>query len=232
MLLVGVVERFSGTPIDFALYVYLLLGFVLYASFRAWRDERKAVETLKRGGELSFPNLILDKFHETTRYVGTDGQFTNPISCLHAGFLNRPGKPTDKSEAHNITARISYFHRESDLPVLSQLGRWGDSDQPSGQMLGRSSIELVCAEFPIGVTRELNLAIKYPEDEECYAFNNDSYGSPGLKKPNQKLSGDHFKLVVELNGPFVKRSWWLEFENGGRGKGLKAGKWEELLTED
>ena len=83
-------------------------------------------------------------------------------------------------------------------------------------------------DFPIGASRELNLAIKYPEDSDCYAVNNQSYSSPNLRNPNQRLRGADFIARVRLRGPYVDRSWKFEFKNPGAGHGLKVGQWEEL----
>ena len=194
-------------------------------------DERPKLEPEtenKRG--LSLPNLEVAPggFHVDERYVGSGGVYTTPISCLHVRFVNDPQVPTDNSIARGIIANISYLAKKDLKPILSQAGRWGDSPQPPAVQKGTPVVDLAHMDFPIGAIRELNLAIKYPEDSDCYAVNNQSYSSPNLRNPNQRLLGEDFIAQVRLRGPYVDRSWKFEFKNLGAGHGLKVGQWEEL----
>ena len=87
---------------------------------------------------------------------------------------------------------------------------------------------LLPADFPIGLRRELNLAFKYPADQECYGFNNETYNLPDWRDPRRCLTGEEFIVEVRLRGPYVDRQWAFEFSNPGAGSDLEGGQYKQL----
>ena len=75
---------------------------------------------------------------------------------------------TEASVAKQIGATLT-FHKGSLGPNFSFEGRWGDTTQPND--LAHVSLDIRTVDIPIGLSRELNMVIKYQTDIDCYGFN-------------------------------------------------------------
>jgi hypothetical protein len=106
--------------------------------------------------------------------------------------------------------------------------RWGDTDQPQP---GQMTIALLSVDFKVGQTRELDIAIKFPEDADCHGMNNDSYGHPDMKDPRWRLTGTDFWAIVRLRGPYVDKRWRFDFRNPGVGQSLEARGSREISSQ-
>jgi len=52
---------------------------------------------------------------------------------------------------------------------------------------------------------------------EFYAFNNDNYTYPQMKKPEHLLAGQHFLVRISLLGPWVDETFEFLFANDSIG---------------
>jgi hypothetical protein len=142
----------------------------------------------------------------------------------HAKFSNNPAERIPEATARDVVAEISIFNDDGHPALLEQpiYGRWGDTTQPSRLAASASSRELAQVEFePNGLPHELNLALKYPEDSNCYAFNNESYDRLDWRLPKFRLDGSTFHVRVKLIGQRVEKEWWFELINDGPNRGLR-----------
>lgn len=221
---IGVGEHYTGSPVGWGWYATLIGVALLSACFRAWQAEHQALKCEQdKHNAASLPNIVLapNGLRVETRYLGQGGNITTPLSCLNAYFMNDPQFSTERSVARDITSTIVYREKASGTELFSLNGRWGDTQQPRTASEVQTSVHLLPTDFPIGVTRELNLAFKHPPDQECYGFSNQTYGSPDWRAPQWRLSGEEFIVEVRLRGPYVDRSWTFDFRNPGAGTELQ-----------
>jgi len=144
----------------------------------------------------------------------------------HVKFCNNPQIRLTQVEttAKNVVAEISYFDNESkELLEEPIYGRWAGTKQPDTLLPFEPIRDLCQVDFESnGLPMELDISLKYREDENCYAFNNESYSFPNWKIPKFILKGDKFKVRVTLVGENVeRREWWFMLYNEGKGKGMR-----------
>ncbi len=139
----------------------------------------------------------------------------------HVNFCNEPKVYAVEAAAKDTYAEISFYTNKGELLLGSIYGRWGDTKQPEDPF--EPTRELVKVNFePTGQRRELDIAMKYPEDKDCYAFNNESYSSYDWRISKFLLKGDSFYVKVRLAGiPMIDKIWWFALYNEGRGKGMR-----------
>jgi len=210
-------------------------AFFLIANFLVWRTEREKRDALEqRLSGLPLIKLAPQGFYTQNRQLNiheklrdtdvTIRTITREMSCLLARFINDPASPTPDSIARDITATIR-FEDAAGKELFWLDARWGDTDQPTP---GTSTIDLQSVDFAIGQTREVDIAFKLPEVEDCYRVNNDSYGNPDFKDSRWRLQGTEFCATVRLRRPYVDKSWRFHFRNPGTEKNLEACDYKEL----
>jgi hypothetical protein len=145
----------------------------------------------------------------------------------HAKFCNRATAYTVEAKASDVTAEISFYSDEGKLILDRIYGRWGDVEQPKEAFAPIRPFAKVEFE-PTGYPHELDIAMKYKEDENCYAFNNETYFSGrDWRVPKFLLRGNKFRIKVNLKGvPMVDKEWWFMLYNEGVGKGMRI----EVIT--
>ena len=172
---------------------------------------------------------------EDTSLKGATGVPTGPVShsiyhpyFAHAKFCNRSIVQTAEAKASDVIAEISFYSDEGELILDRIYGRWGDVEQPRKAF--EPIREYAKVEFePTGYPHELDIAMKYEEDEDCYAFNNETYfsGCHDWRVPKFLLRGNRFRIKVNLKGvPMVDKEWWFMLYNEGVGKGIRI----EVMT--
>ena len=72
-------------------------------------------------------------------------------------------------------------------------------------------------DFGIEEERSLDIAFRDEFTGEFYAFNNDNYTYPQMKKPEHLLSGGRFLIRISLLGPWVDQTYELLFSNDSQG---------------
>jgi len=141
---------------------------------------------------------------------------------VHVKFRNNPQFRSADARAKDVIAEITFFDSTGENEVLNPFkGRWGDTIQPSYLERGSPTRELHSVDFEeSGNDHELDIALKYRDEEFCYAYNNESYFAPGWKEPKFLLHGERFQLRVRLSGRMVDKEWWFTLCNIGKNQGL------------
>lgn len=144
-------------------------------------------------------------------------------SFAHIPFCNNPQVRSADARAKDVVAEITFFDSEGKKEVLEPFwGRWGDTKQPSYLESGTPTRELDSVDFEeSGLEHELDIALKYQDEEVCYAYNNESYWASGWKLPKFILHGERFQIRVRLRGQMVDKEWWFILHNLGKNQGLK-----------
>lgn len=134
----------------------------------------------------------------------------------HVIFANKPKNRTNQNSVVGVRAEISYL--DADKNFLFQVqGRWSHSDQPTEIRKGQR-VTLESTDFPNnGAPRSLDLIIKYPEDNYCYAYDNNSYDAAFYLHPSYEIRHKHFFIQVQLFGAFIQDRIW-QFEVVTKGK--------------
>lgn len=212
-----------------------IIAFIISAAI-VWTQERHARRRLEARFRGS-PNLTLrgNAFGEETRYTivpipGGTRTKSVPFSCVILRITNDAATSAPDSVAKQVGAFLAFYNADGRF-LFSFAGRWGDTPQPPHLQQNQVPFELLNVDFPIGGTRELNIAIKYLEDAECYGVNNDSYGYPPyFNNPRWRLDGQRFRVDIRVQGVYVDRSWTVHFANLGVGGGLEAVSFEDAAS--
>jgi hypothetical protein len=225
---IGAYSAITGSPIiDIPTWVWLSLLIIglLIAPFFAYHKKRTKLNSILSVN----PNLEIDgcpyidarPIYSRKEIEGQYPLIGKPYFA-HVKFCNKPNIPTEQATAKDVIAEISFYNNAGEpIPPDNLLGRWGDKEQPKSYF--EPIRELAKVDFePNGLYHELDVAMKYPEDEDCYAFGNESYFSYGWKKPSFSLKGHSFKVKIRLVGvPMVDKTWWFTLHNEGTGKSMR-----------
>lgn len=100
---------------------------------------------------------------------------TRYASFVFARVVNDHFSPGVGVTAKDVRCYVSFFSRDKVWSFPQIKGRWRDADSP----LSLSTFQLHTADEAIdipadGEPRELDVAMKYPEDAYCFAYNNDN----------------------------------------------------------
>lgn len=183
------------------------------------RDERDALERRLEELERGKPRLRMLRIHVDQRsLISATGEVMAWPFFAHMDVKNDPEGSAPTAIA-DVLAELTYFDMEGNT-LFQVAGRWGDSDQPAGRDPLKSVIDLQRARIDIGAKRELNLAMKYADDEDCFAFSNEVYQVPGWKHPTHLLRGRQIAVRVRLRGVHVDAEWRLILRHRGRGSAL------------
>lgn len=149
----------------------------------------------------------------------------------HVKFCNNPQVRTADARAKDVIAQITFFDSEGENEVLNPFkGRWGDTKQPSYLEQGTPVRELHSVDFEeSGLEHELDIALKYQDEEVCYAYNNESYWASGWKLLEFILHGERFQISVRLTGQKVDKEWFFILHNLGKNRGLKIEVGKEAI---
>jgi len=160
------------------------------------------------------------------------GELIGSPSFAHVVFCNNPKIRSEEATAKDIVAEIRFFDSEGTKQVLSMLlyGRWEGTEQPSRRDPYAPIRDLYIVDFePNGLPRELDIALKYHNEDVCYAFNNQSYSALDWRKPDFVLHGERFQVNVKLKGKLVEKEWFFTLHNLGINQGLKIEVGKEAI---
>jgi len=159
------------------------------------------------------------------------GSIIQGTSCMaHAIWANNPKHRTENNSPDKVRAEISYLDEQGEKLFGPIQGRWIETDQPSELRTGEKK-KIESTDFPNnGASRTLDLILKYPEDEYCYGYNNDSYGHYMFQNPKFAINEKHFFIAIELKGAYLpKKIWKLEVITNGKGDTFKIKKGDEWI---
>ncbi len=211
----------------------IVLGafFFLAASYRAWDEqfrERHRLESRIRGFPLirvvepglyaQWKELHMQHKTMTGEIVKVDSR---RISALMLRLQNQPDTQAPESVATGVSATI-LFHDSNGNRLFSMDARWADTAAPFEREHYDDITEILAVNFPIGQQRTLDIALKYPEDAECYAMNSDNYNAPDLRLPTHRLPPGTIIGDLRVQGLNIDCSINIQFTNGGSGQPLVA----------
>jgi hypothetical protein len=192
----------------------LLMGKGTLTALRKREDQRDVYALQLKQIEESKPRIVLRQpgaisVSNTAFLSNSVILFTAPI--VRVRFMNDPLHPCPNAIAKDIVAKVQFFKANSLMFEMD--GRWADSDQASLRDFRQSRNDLLKMEFAIGGEHDLDIALRDPASGVCFAWNNDNYNYPNMLKPEHRMDGDLFRVVVRLRGSWVEESFVFEFKN-------------------
>lgn len=217
----------TDLPWQWKVIITLVVNAVLFVevSFRAvrkrerQRDEyRMKLQQIEQARPRIVPNEPDAEYVEPV-HIQAIGNITNVVSFIKVRFVNTPtGLLSPNSVAHDVRAKVRFLEPTPGGRLLLAIeGRWADSDQPSIRDWRQHRNDLLKMEFGIEEEHSLDIAFRDDQTGEFYAFNNDNYTYPQMKKPEHLLAGQHFLVRISLSGPLVDETFEFLFANDSIG---------------
>ena len=179
-----------------------------------YRIKLKQIEEAK-------PHIVLlepDAAYIAPVNVQAVGNVMNTVSFMTVRFVNQPQGPFPNSVARDVRVKLRFFEPVPAGRLLLAIdGRWADGDQPSIRDWRQSRADLLRMEFGIEERHSLDVAFRDDQTGEFYAFNNENFHYPLMKKPEHLLVGQHFKVRISLLGPWVNETFEFQFANDSGG---------------
>lgn len=204
------------------LSVYGLMFFFywLRAPYRQRDEARVQIADLIKGRGM--PKIICSKPYEGIASA-QDPVLEIYIKDIHVASVSFRNESPDVS-ALNTWAQVTYRDTarvdELQEDILSIFPMW-ENEGVVGSGLSDTGDARVVELEPNGIWRTIVLAIKYPFDEVCYAYNHESYRYNDLRNPSYKLKGKKFEIEVVLNGKGIEgENFFFELTNLGKREGL------------
>jgi len=192
-------------------------------------QRNKALAELHSSKNQLRPNLELAANPEVIRGHMHDSKTGMPISdelfAASVMIRNNPKTHNSESDAKDVYSLITYYDSESKKELIGNIfGNWNEKGydrfpQPLLQEPHGSDLREITLKST-GLPYRLILAIKYKEDNNCYAFGPDSLHHQGLRNPLYELVGQHFRISVNLIGKDVNKVFEFQLHNHGKGKGM------------
>lgn len=161
---------------------------------------------------------------------------TSAFNFVSISFSNRPKTRTNQNHAQKLRAEITFLD-ENNKPLFDTIqGRW--SQMEHAPKVSKSQIEEIeSITLPNnGGARSVDLLIKYPEDEFCFAYNNTAYNYQFFTNPNLQIKKKRFFVRLVLMAEYmINKTWEFEVITNGIGdtfKIRKKGSTKWLKTEN
>ncbi len=144
----------------------------------------------------------------------------------HVDVRNSHSSPGEGVEAKDAIGEVTFYDASDGEVLLGPLrGRWRESDPPPELSPYKThptadAIDLAPNE---SIPHELDVAMKYPEEEECFAYNNANYWTANWSKlPAHRLNAEEMRVRVAITGSnFKPLVGWFVLRNPGVGGGLE-----------
>jgi hypothetical protein len=207
-----------GTPLA---VIFILAGILWHFMDlqSALADRKPNIDLAENPFEVGDISMIMDikELYNTFRVIGTSylGQVV---------FSNNPKNRNDKNNADSVLAEITYLDENKNRLFPQIQGQWSIEGHIN---INSSEKPVESIDFPNnGAKRKLALLIKYPEDEYCYGYNNDSYSHLYFQNPRFEIRCKRFFISVQLKGAFLSanRAWEFEVETKGKGDTFSIGR--------
>jgi hypothetical protein len=140
--------------------------------------------------------------------------------ALNLYLINDPITITDRSSAEDVCATLSFYAANGEK-LCTAHGRWADSNAPT-ERGNRDITEILAVRFPPGLTRSLDIVLKYIDEDVCYIMNHESYQYIGFKNTNKQLPPGGMVCRVELKGSYINQIISFGFLNEGINGVLKV----------
>ena len=219
--------QLTDLPWHWKVIITLIVNAVLFVevSFRAVRKRERQRDEYRmklQQIEQARPHIALcepgAEYVEPVR-IQAIGDITNVVSFIKVRFVNTPaGLPFPNCVAHDVRAKVRFLEPTAGGRLLLAIeGRWADSDQPAIRDWRQHRNDLLKMDFGIEEQRSLDIAFRDDQTGEFYAFNNDNYTYPQMKKPEHLLGGQRFLVRISLLGPWVDETFEFLFANDSVG---------------
>lgn len=131
------------------------------------------------------------------------------VSVASVGLFNNPTIRNESSKLQRAHITIEFFQHASGNKIKTlDFARWADNiqlghhDSPSNvDPLRYRDIE------PNDGRNLIDIALKYPGEDNCYTFNSEGWLSPSFKEPKWELVGEIFDVCLT-----VKSSNWRDYK--------------------
>lgn len=141
----------------------------------------------------------------------------------HVPISNNPPIRSERAAATQVIARIAFFRPNTERSLVDVIGRWSETEQPATRSPYASIADLRRMDFPPnGEPHDLDIALKHPQDDCCYGFDDESCRLPGWRKDAFKLDGELFDVCVTLQGVGMDGDVveWFTLRNLASGGGM------------
>lgn len=141
-----------------------------------------------------------------------------------AAVANEPPADFPGLTAEKTAATISIFDDEGNPLIDRKLGRWSASKQAHERdRIGYALDHLAEDIDPNGIPHPLDVAMKYPNDEDCFFYNDDNNDALDGRLAVHRLCGSWFRVEITVRpakgGVPVTESFVLT--NAGSGGEIK-----------
>ena len=208
--------------IGFIFFIIIILNHIILLNNKLEDKIPNLVVTNKNGLENPFTSEVLTKYVKVHQ-IGQSKQQRKKIKMVHVYFSNEPKNQNDQNDGKDIRAEISYYDENDNLILGPINGRWGDTLEPIN-LNPDEKRQILSINFPSnGDVRGLDIAFRYPNETNCYAFNNESYFSEGeqFKLSKYKINAEKIFVKVVLIGQFINRKvFWFTLLNDQKNHNL------------
>ena len=149
----------------------------------------------------------------------------NPASWSRVRIANDPGDGAG-SLAETVAALVTFYDPTGKTPILEVEGRWASEKQaPEKERLGLSK-EGRTVNMPANGDDQfpLDIAMKFDDEAECYAYNDENGQSGTIRLAKHKLVGTSFVVRVRVKGTNTERAtgWFRLLNPPGQTLSLQA----------
>lgn len=148
---------------------------------------------------------------------------THKVNVASVPLHNNPEIKSNTSKLERSHITIEFYDKGTKhLIKMLQFGRWADNIQ-LGHYDSPSSVDpLRYREIePNDGANVVDIALKYDDDENCCAFNSESWLEPNLKDPKWIVEGTNFDVrVIIKSSNYDDYKGWFEMKNLGKGGSL------------
>lgn len=151
----------------------------------------------------------------TTHYEEGD----RPAHFAYVRVGNRPGR--DGRDALNVHARVRFYDHPGVL-LYDMVGRWSEIVQH-----GYPERTLRGEEITIpsnGAERLLDVAFKYPDDNTCFAFNDENRFAAPHDLRYRALGNGPIRVEIVIQGSNASTTGTFTLSHGGRGTALSISR--------
>lgn len=213
---------FDRRSVIVAFVVFLLLLILThYGPFRAYQAARRRIRGLEgtfnvfesdRAEERAKLPQILWERHEVKKIAIRDrlGRVVAEPHFARIYFTNRPLLPS-REVAERVAAHVTFKNRKGN-PVCQMTGVW--ANDPESNNGGSREVDIL----PNGLPACLTIALKYEDEPECFACNDDNrVRDAKWKDPDKRLPPGAYLVEIEMLGLGVKHTTRAVLTNKGLG---------------
>ena len=193
--------------VAFGIFIGLVVG-ILYGLYTELREIKTTI-----------PRLVLQNVESPIKDIAKitferDGsqKLIGVPTFARIWISNEPRKPELGVTAENVYAKIEFLDRVNQKTMVSMSGRWPEAGQPQGS-LKTQQMNIPPNNKPFC----LDIAMKYPEDDETYGYDDLAHQRPDGRNPKTKLNKGVYSVKVTLACKGVNLPLWFQLNNQGKG---------------